>query len=62
VTMDVTWGLVTQVSPSVLVRIAGDTVDTPIAVKDSITLATNDRVVLLLVGAQWWIAGKVVAT
>ena len=58
---DVTWGLVTSTSP-VQVRIAGDTVDTPIAVKDSITVATNDNVVLLRVGSQWWIAGKVVAT
>lgn len=50
----VTWGLVTQVSPTVQVRFAGDTADTPVAKGNSaLTLATNDRVKLSKVGTQW---------
>lgn len=59
---NVTWGSVTQVSP-LLVRINGDTGDTPIALKDSgMTFSTSDKVGLVLLGSQWAVFMKVVAT
>lgn len=55
--MDVTYGLVTQVSPTVQVRFAGDTVDVTVGLKnDDVTLATNDKVCLMRVGTQWVVA------
>lgn len=51
---DVAWGLVTQVTPTVQVRFAGDTVDvTVVKGNASLTLATNDRVKLTRVGTAW---------
>ena len=56
---DVAWGLVTQVTPTVQVRFAGDTVDVTVTRGNAaLTLATNDRVVLLKVGTQWTVAYK----
>ena len=55
-----TWGQVTSISP-VTVRISGDSVDTPIALKNtSLTLATNDKVALDKLGGVggWCIAYK----
>lgn len=48
------WALVTQVTPTVQVRFAGDTEDVAVAQGNSaLTLATNDRVKLSRVGTQW---------
>ena len=56
---DVAWGLVTQVSPSVEVRFAGDTLDVQVVKKNAdVTLSTNDTVALLKVGSQWVVAFK----
>jgi hypothetical protein len=50
----VAWGLVTQISPDVQVRFAGDTTDVTVSKKASgVTLAEGDRVKLSRVGAQW---------
>ena len=52
--MDVTWGLVTQVTPTVQVRFAGDTSDVTVVKGNAgLTLATSDRVKLSRVGSQW---------
>lgn len=58
----VVWGTVTAVSPA-KVRIAGDTRDVTIPYRLSdYTLTTGDRVVLLRVGSNSWMAlGKLVA-
>lgn len=49
-----TWGLVTQVTPTVQVRFAGDTAEVPVTKGNAaLTLATNDRVVLSKVGTAW---------
>ena len=63
--MEVTWGEVVQVSPTVEVRIAGDAIDRPVGLKaDGLTLATNDKVALLRLGSTggWMIVAKVVAS
>ena len=50
----VAWGQVTQVTPTVQVRFAGDTADVTVVKGNSaLTLATNDRVKLTRVGTQW---------
>ena len=47
------WGEITAVSP-VTVRLAGDTADTPVAVKNTaLTLATNQKVLMAKVGNGW---------
>lgn len=52
--MQVAFALVTQVSPTVQVRFAGDTQDTTVVKgNDALSLATNDRVKLTKVGNQW---------
>jgi len=57
-----TWGSVTQVTP-LQVRINGDTGDTPIALMDSgMTFSVSDKVGLVLLGSQWAVFMKVVAT
>jgi len=63
--MEVRWGEVTQVTPSVEVRFAGDSTDRPVGLKaDGLTLATNDKVALLRLGSTggWMIVAKVVTT
>ena len=48
---NLTWGLVTGITPTT-VRIAGDTADQPLALKnDDVALATNDKVLLARVGS-----------
>ena len=62
--MEVTWGQVTSISP-VLVRIAGDSSDTAVALKQSgLSLATSDKVALIKLGTTggWCIVCKVAAT
>ena len=55
-------GWVMQVSP-LLVRFAGDTGDTSVALKDSgLTFSLNERVALEQFDGQWMIVGKPVAT
>lgn len=50
------WALVTQVTPTVQVRFAGDTADVTVTKgKSGLTLATGDRVKLSKVGTQWMI-------
>lgn len=50
----ITWALVTQLSPSVQVRFPGGAVDVDVAsVNADLTLALNDKVVMMRVGAQW---------
>lgn len=50
----VAWGLVTQVTPTVEVRFAGDTADVTVSKGNkSLVLATNDRVKLTRVGTTW---------
>ena len=60
---DVHWGMVTGVSP-VEVRFTGDTVSSPVGLKDSaLTLTTNDQVLLARVGSDSWvIVCKIAAT
>lgn len=59
---NVKWGKVGAVSP-LAVRIAGDSVDTPIAMRNQdITLAVNDKVVLQLVGSAWVLMARIVAS
>jgi hypothetical protein len=62
---EITWGLVTAISPSVLVRFVGDTGDTKIGWKSSgLTLATNDKVLLAKSGSRdgWVIVLKLATT
>ena len=62
---EVTWGEVTQISPSVEVRLVGDSADTPVALKiDGVTLAVNDKVAVAKAGAVGglFIIGKLVAS
>jgi len=62
--MEVTWGLVTQVSP-LLVRFAGDGVDSPVGLKTSgLTLVLSDKVALLKLGSTdgWMVVAKVVTS
>jgi hypothetical protein len=48
-----TWGAVIQVSP-MLVRVSGDTVDTPVAFQNAdVVVSEGDRVLLGKAGAQW---------
>lgn len=59
--MVVTWGKVTSTSP-VQVTFAGDTSGTTVGLRDDgYTVTLNDKVMLVKVGAQWIILGKVVA-
>ena len=48
-----TWGVVQSLTP-VTVRLAGDTVDVPIALQpDGVTLATSDKVACVRLGGSW---------
>ena len=53
----VTWGVVQSVTVgAVTVRLAGDTVDVPIALQpDAVTLATSDKVAVAKLGGSWTI-------
>lgn len=60
--MDVAEGWVMQVSP-LLVRFAGDTGDTAVALKDSgLTFSLNEKVALVRYPSGWTITAKPVAT
>ena len=49
----IAWGEITALSP-VAVRLSGDTLDTPVAVKNTaLTLATNQKVLLAKAGNGW---------
>lgn len=49
----VTWGLITGTGPTT-VRISGDSSDQNLALKnDDVTLATNDKVLLVRAGSAW---------
>ena len=55
--MDSKWAVVMQVSP-LLVRFPGDTGDVPVGLKSSVA----DMLLLALVGSQWAVVAKLVAT
>lgn len=54
--MDTTWGQVMTTGP-LTVRIAGDTVNTPIAIANALTYRVGDKVALIRIGQRWWCAG-----
>jgi len=64
--MELAWGEVTQVSPTVECRFVGDGTDIPVALKLNSygTVATNDKVMLARLGTKsgWVMVGKVVAS
>jgi hypothetical protein len=60
--MDALWAVVVEVSP-LLVRMPGDSGDTPVAWKDSgMSFSTSDKVGLVRFGSQWVVVAKIVAT
>ena len=61
--MQITWGQVTSISPSLQVRILGDLVDTPVGfVNDDVTLADGNRVLLVKPNTTWIVVCKLVAS
>jgi hypothetical protein len=62
---EITWGSVTAVSPSLTVTFAGDTVASPVGLKDSsLTLVAADKVILARVGKPfgWAVISKLGAS
>lgn len=60
--MDSKWPVVMQVSP-LLVRFPGDTGDVPVGLKSSgLSFTVADMLLLALVGSQWAVVAKLVAT
>ena len=64
-TSEITWGAVTAVSPSLLVLFSGDSVASPVGLKDSsLTLVAADKVILARVGKPfgWAVISKLGAS
>ena len=60
--MESKWAVVMQVSP-LLVRFPGDTGDVPVGLKSSgLSFTVADMLLLALVGSQWAVVAKLVAT